>query len=549
MAAHAHTRFSGVFAALALALASLGSPHSALADEPVDGQGSVQAGEVELATTTPSSTPVAYRNALSALATLEIKGRAPKTDYSRDQFDPDWADTDRNGCDTRNDVLDRDLANVVYKDGTHGCVVLSGTLLDPYTATRIDFLRGNGTSTAVQIDHVVALSNAWQTGAQHLAAEQRREFANDPYNLLAVDGQANARKGDGDIATWEPPNKHFLCEYTARQIGVKAKYGLWVTPAEHDRMEAILNTCPAQTVPGLDGITNLEKDFLASLSHSSSAPSPAPDSNPAPDPGPNLPAGQCSLGSGPASFHDVTAQHPFLREISWLSRTGITTGWSDGTFKPGQSVSRAAFAAFLYRYAGCPSFTPPAQSPFRDVPTNHQFYREITWLASSGITTGWPDKSFRPETPIGRDAIATFLYRFAGSPAFTPTISFHDISTSEHRTSILWLASTSITTGWADSTFRPANKTERGAIAAFLYRFALRGIEVRAQAGAVTLTPYMPPQPAAHPTPPQPQAPYANCKEVWNSLGRPIRSTDPGYSRKLDGDGDGVGCETRPRGA
>ncbi|MCU1541152.1 MAG: hypothetical protein JWM01_2099 [Arthrobacter sp.] len=178
--------------------------------------------------------------ALDVLATLPIKGRAPKTGYSRDQFGQAWADVDRNGCDTRNDMLRRDLTALAIKPGTRDCVVLSGLLNDPYTATPINFLRGNSTSTAVQIDHVVALSDAWQKGAQQLSPAQRMSFANDPLNLLAVDGPANQQKSDGDAATWLPPNKSFRCGYVARQISVKSSYSLWVTQAEHDAMARVL---------------------------------------------------------------------------------------------------------------------------------------------------------------------------------------------------------------------------------------------------------------------------------------------------------------------
>ena len=157
------------------------------------------------------------------LETLPVKGRAPKTGYSRDQFGAAWADVDHNGCDTRNDILNRDLTNKTYKAGTHNCVVTSGRLVDPYTAAVIDFVRGQSTSAAVQIDHVVALSDAWQKGAQQLIADRRKQLANDPYNLLAVDGPSNQRKSDGDAATWLPANKSFRCSYVARQIGVKAE--------------------------------------------------------------------------------------------------------------------------------------------------------------------------------------------------------------------------------------------------------------------------------------------------------------------------------------
>ncbi|WP_203669637.1 HNH endonuclease family protein [Cellulomonas pakistanensis] len=180
--------------------------------------------------------------ARTELAALEVKGRAPRTGYDRDQFGPAWADVDRNGCDTRNDVLARDLADVTFEDGTHECVVLTGTLDDPYTGDVIDFERGPN-SADVQIDHVVALSDAWQKGAQQWDAETRRRFANDPANLLAVDGPANGAKGDGDAATWLPPSTGYRCAYVARQVRVKAAYGLWVTHAERDAMSRQLDAC------------------------------------------------------------------------------------------------------------------------------------------------------------------------------------------------------------------------------------------------------------------------------------------------------------------
>ncbi|QGH70877.1 DUF1524 domain-containing protein [Pseudactinotalea sp. HY158] len=187
--------------------------------------------------------------ALAALATLPIKGRAPKTGYDRDLFGSGWVDIDRNGCDTRNDILARDLTVTTVKPGTAGCVVLTGVLDDPYTATTIDFRRGQGTSRAVQIDHVVALSDAWQKGAQQLDDATRRRFANDPLNLLAVDGPANQAKGDGDAATWLPPNKGFRCTYVARQVAVKTSYDLWVTQAEYDAIGRVLQACPDEPLP------------------------------------------------------------------------------------------------------------------------------------------------------------------------------------------------------------------------------------------------------------------------------------------------------------
>ena len=177
------------------------------------------------------------------LDSLAVKGRAPKTGYSRAQFGQTWADVNRNGCDTRNDILQRDLADVVFREGTRNCVVESGILIDPYSGSTIYFVKGVKSSMEVQIDHVVALSNAWQTGAFKLTLAKRTEFANDPDNLLAVQGRLNSQKGDGDAATWLPPLKKYRCTYVSKQISVKAKYGLWVTAPEKAAMKNILAKC------------------------------------------------------------------------------------------------------------------------------------------------------------------------------------------------------------------------------------------------------------------------------------------------------------------
>jgi hypothetical protein len=200
---------------------------------------------------TPVATTAAEQPGLATavLETLPVKGRAPKTGYSRNQFGPAWADVNRNGCDTRNDILKRDLTEIVYKSGTRNCVVASGTLVDRYSGETINFVRGNISSMEVQIDHVVALSNAWQTGAFKLTAEQRKALANDPLNLFAVKGRLNSQKGDGDAATWLPPVKNFRCTYVAQQIAVKAKYSLWVVAPEKAAMVSILAKCPMQKVP------------------------------------------------------------------------------------------------------------------------------------------------------------------------------------------------------------------------------------------------------------------------------------------------------------
>lgn len=183
-------------------------------------------------------------SALTALEEIPIKGRSPKTGYEREKFSDGWGEV--NNCSMREQILLRDLTETRLDED--GCRVLTGTLNDPYTGKVIAFTRGAVSSQAVQIDHVVAVSDAWQKGAQQLTPELRYHFYNDPLNLLAVDGEVNNQKGDGDAATWLPPNKDYRCRYVARQVAVKIKYSLWVTQAEHNAIKNILHSCPNQLI-------------------------------------------------------------------------------------------------------------------------------------------------------------------------------------------------------------------------------------------------------------------------------------------------------------
>lgn len=199
---------------------------------------SYQAGEANVRPPTNSG------SARVALDGLETKGRAPKTGYARTEFGDGW--TMIGGCDMRNIILHRDMPGSVVGEG---CRVMRGRLHDPYTGREVEFVRGATTSDAVQIDHVVALSDAWQKGAQTLTRAERIALANDPLELLAVDGPTNQAKGDGDAATWLPPDRSFRCQYVARQIAVKQKYRLWVTGAEREAMVRVLDTCPSEPLP------------------------------------------------------------------------------------------------------------------------------------------------------------------------------------------------------------------------------------------------------------------------------------------------------------
>lgn len=201
-----------------------------------------------------STTTAVTGQAAAALEQLPIKGRAPKTGYDRARFGAEWTDDvtvqgGHNSCDTRSDVLRRDLSDLVVKEGTQGCLPLSGTLLDPYTGQQMLFRRGEDSASLIHGEHLVALSNSWQTGAQQLDADQRQNLANDPLNIWAVSGAENTAKGDGDAATWLPPNAAVRCDLIAAQIAVKTKYHLWVTPPEAEAMRRVLSACPSQQLP------------------------------------------------------------------------------------------------------------------------------------------------------------------------------------------------------------------------------------------------------------------------------------------------------------
>lgn len=188
--------------------------------------------------------------AKDVLEKLEIKGRAPKTGYDRsEQFYKTWPTVD--GCNLRQRIIRRELGETAKLDNDN-CTVLAGEFTEPYTGQHLIFYEKADLSKGIQIDHVVALSDAWQKGAQGLTAEERRDLATDPLNLLAVDSSANQQKSDGDAATWLPKNKSFRCQYVARQVSVKYKYHLWVTQAEHDAIDRVLETCPGEKAVGVE---------------------------------------------------------------------------------------------------------------------------------------------------------------------------------------------------------------------------------------------------------------------------------------------------------
>lgn len=205
----------------------------------VENGGSGAGGDID--SDSDSEAPLATR----VLGLLEVKGRAPKTGYAREMFYSGWPTVE--GCSLRQRILKRELGESAVLDG---CTVISGEYDEPYTGKHM-VLTEKSEVSKIQIDHVVALSDAWQKGAQYMTYEVRNQIATDPLNLLAVDGSANQGKSDGDAATWLPPNKAFRCQYVARQVSVKYKYGLWVTAAEKEAISGVLERCPSERAVGV----------------------------------------------------------------------------------------------------------------------------------------------------------------------------------------------------------------------------------------------------------------------------------------------------------
>ena len=299
----------------------------------------IAASASHLSTATAAATT--QPTALSARTHLIVKAPVAMAGYSRDQFGSAWEDVDANGCDTRDDILRRDLRRVIYRADTSGCVVVSGVLADRYTATSITYVRGH---SRVDIDHVVALGDAWRTGAARWAATKRLALANDPLNLLAVSASANRQKGDADAAAWLPANKAYRCAYVARQVAVKLKYALWATSTERGAMRRVLTNCPTLRLPAAGSqpvnVTTTSEPTSPPASPPPSTPTPTPPSDttttsitPPSDP---TPPPTTTTTPTPAGFCDTHACIP-----SFASGRGTVVQCSDGLWSHSGGIQGA----------------------------------------------------------------------------------------------------------------------------------------------------------------------------------------------------------------
>jgi hypothetical protein len=175
-------------------------------------------------------------------------------------------------------------------------------------------------------------------------------------------------------------------------------------------------------------------------------------------------------------FIDVGLTHPFFEEIEWMASTGISEGYADGTYKPSAPVTRQAMSAFMHRLAGGPAFSPAGPVSFTDVSSSHRFFEEIEWMASTGISEGYADGTYKPSAPVTRQAMSAFMHRLAGAPAFSPAgpVSFTDVSSSHpFFEEIEWMADNGISEGYLPGPeYRPAVAVSRQAMSAFMRRLA-----------------------------------------------------------------------------
>lgn len=493
----------------------------------------------------PESTH-AVENPFNVLQALPTAQAVPSGyTYSRDAFGWNTHDTNSNGCRTRDDILARDLDNIELS--SDGCTVLSGTLHDPYTGTTIQFQRGQGTSNAVQIDHIVALHDAWQSGAYRWTNAKKQLYANDPYVLAAVDGPANQEKSDSAIQYWMPTNSEARCAYALAQIGIKHKYELSVTEAERTQLNTVLRSCPASEL--------------------------------------KIPADT----SGTSLVRTVQkAGRSTTQELTGFPFVDLGVGSNDGKkyeFRGMNAVTRQDMAAFLYRWAGKPAYTPSAadKKRFTDVTASTPHHNEIWWLAHEGISEGWCKGNtceFRGMASVTRQDMAAFMHRLVGDygpaeRAEYATITFKDVNNSTpHNQDIMWLARTGITQGWGSGSnreFRGSKAVVRQDMAAFLYRLAgspaskestntwVRSRYVDVNEGTshvheiywLTLqqisegwvyTPPTKPRTTSKPTQPS-TVYYKNCAAVRAAGKAPLYKGQPGYREALDRDRDGAACE------
>lgn len=460
----------------------------------------------------------ATARASTVISQLVVQPESTSPAYDRDAF-KHWIDADRDGCNTRAEVLKRD--SVVTVTYSSGCTVATGSWVSKYDGKR------HTVAGDMDIDHLVPLQEAWHSGASRWTAAQREAFANDLTfggALVPMTASLNRSKGAKEPREWTPPAQR--CDYLTDWMLTKWRWNLTVDEAEAADLSArLVGSCgnPSVTLPP-------KADVLPPTSNTTT--------------------------NSTQRFSDVPPSHNFAASIAWLASSGVTGGFGDGTFRPNDPVTRGQFAAFLYRYSN-PGQTAPkcARQWFTDIPTSSPFCGYITWLAGTGITAGYADATYRGSAPISRAEMAAMLQRYRAAEAPTSSACnpnrFSDVRVA-HCGAITWLASSGVTGGYGDGTFRPSVSVNRGQFAAFLDRFDTR--YGPSDPPTVVTTPPKPPAkpkpPAPSPKPPANPGDTKNCSDfkTWAEAQAWYEKYFPYYGdvAKLDRDGDGIACESLP---
>ena len=175
-------------------------------------------------------------------------------------------------------------------------------------------------------------------------------------------------------------------------------------------------------------------------------------------------------------FVDVAEDAVYYDAVLWAyyhEPEQITGGYTATEFRPGNPCTRAQVVTFLWRAAGCPEPTGDT-SMFKDASSIAAPYQKaVAWAVEKGITTGFADSTFRPNDSVTRAQFVTFLWRYEGKPATSGSIAgFTDASSisGPYQQAVAWAVEKGITTGYGDGSFRPNATCTRWAVVLFMYR-------------------------------------------------------------------------------
>jgi len=337
--------------------------------------------------------------------------------YNRDDW-PHWKDeSSPTDCqDAREESLIDEADGPVVFSSSSRCTIVSGRWVDPYTGLTFTraYVAGDA-SQSLDTDHLDALGEAHRSGGWSWSTSRRQAYANflgDGGHLINVQATANRSKGDKDPAEWRPAQRGYWCEYARQWARVKIRWGLSADPAELTALRSMLDTCPV-------------------------------------------------------NFTDAASTKAWFGDVTWAAANGYLEGFADGTFRPTQAMTRSAVAWMLFRVAGEPhtDTDPPV---YTDVPAYGDQYQAIRWLHASNVMRV-PGSTFGPNVTVTRAEMVQMLWVQAGRPAVSGAVTFTDVpATATYRTALRWAMTNRGVAGYPDGTFRPNSPIIRKTAATWL---------------------------------------------------------------------------------